>query len=159
MAQADQVEHLLHPCLSLRARLILHAEGDVVGHAQVRKQRVVLEHHADAPRLGRHLHAAGGVAEDLVFDAHTPAGQRLETGHRAQQRRLAAPRWADQHADLPGRQAQRHRSDRGMVGAAAGVTHADRFEAQEHAPMIIAPMEMSMVRIWHCATAGPCARC
>jgi hypothetical protein len=42
---------------------VAHAEGHVVGHAQVRKQRVVLEHHADAALLGRQVHAGGGVAE------------------------------------------------------------------------------------------------
>ena len=33
----------------------MQAERDIVGDVQVRKQRVVLEHHADAALLGRHL--------------------------------------------------------------------------------------------------------
>jgi hypothetical protein len=39
---------------------LAQAEGDVVGHAQVRKQGVVLEHHADAARSGG---SAAGAAD------------------------------------------------------------------------------------------------
>ena len=45
-AEIDQFEHLGGDALALR--VLADAEGDVLGHRQVREQRVVLEHHADA---------------------------------------------------------------------------------------------------------------
>ncbi|MNN75763.1 hypothetical protein D3C81_1920860 [compost metagenome] len=45
-AQFDQLEHLFDD-LGL-ARVLGDAEGNVLCHGQVREQRVILEHHADA---------------------------------------------------------------------------------------------------------------
>ena len=70
MAQPDQIEHLLHPRGTFGSRQLMHAEGDVVGHAQVREQRVVLEHHADAARLGRQLQPARGIVQHLAGHQH-----------------------------------------------------------------------------------------
>jgi hypothetical protein len=65
----------------------------------VRKQRVVLEHHADAARLGRQMHAAA-ASDSTAVHGDAPGVAALQPGHGAQQRRLAAARRADQHADL-----------------------------------------------------------
>ncbi len=74
-----------------------------------------------------------------------PAASSLQAGHRAQHGRLAATRRADQHADLPGLQAERHRLDRRP--APAGVAHADLVELQEHEPYDTDGSEMRIVRI------------
>jgi len=147
MAQAHQVQHLAHPHGALGPRQVLHAEGDVVGHAQVRKQRIVLEDHADASRFGRQLQPARGIVQHLAGHQHLAGVQPLQPGHRTQQRGLAAAGRADQHADLPGGQAQADAFDGVVVGAAVGIAHADAVQVQEHAAMIIGLMEMSMVRI------------
>jgi hypothetical protein len=60
----------------------------------VRIQRVVLEHHRDVALLGR------DAIDDAVADADLAAGNLLEPGDHPQQRRLAAARRTDQHAEL-----------------------------------------------------------
>jgi hypothetical protein len=60
----------------------------------VRVERVVLEHHRDVARLGRH------VVDDLVADADLALGDFLEAGDHAKERRLAAARRPDEHAEL-----------------------------------------------------------
>jgi hypothetical protein len=63
----------------------------------VRKQRVVLEHHADAAFLGGQ-HPAG-AADDFAADADFAALDRLEAGDAAQRCGLAAAGGAEQTAD------------------------------------------------------------
>jgi hypothetical protein len=100
VGQSDQRQQLGDAPLALGARAVGDAEGDVLRHAQVREQGVVLEHHADAARLGRPVQGSGGVAQHLVAERDAAVGQRLQAGDRAQQRGLAAARGPDQHADL-----------------------------------------------------------
>jgi len=61
------------------------AELDVVRHAEMGKQRVVLKHHADAALLGCQVHAGGGVGECVAGDHHAPLGAAFQPGHGAQQ--------------------------------------------------------------------------
>jgi hypothetical protein len=75
-------------------------------HVQVREQRVVLEHHANAPLLGRH--ACGSWRCSPPAPGGSRRRHRLQPGHGAQQRGLAAARGADQHADVARTQAKRH---------------------------------------------------
>jgi hypothetical protein len=81
---------------ALAARLHAHAEGHVVEHGHVAKQRVMLEHetHLALAHMG-----IGGVG---AVEQHLPAVGRLQTGDDAQQRRLAAA----------GRPQQGHQLDR-----------------------------------------------
>ena len=74
----------------------LEAEGEVLVDAHVRIERVALEHHGDAALGGRHLVHA------LAVDQEVAAGDRLEAGDHAQQRRLAAARGADEDGELAG---------------------------------------------------------
>jgi hypothetical protein len=53
IAQADQLQHLADALLPLGGGQVREAEGHVVGSVEMRKQRVILEHHADAAGLGR----------------------------------------------------------------------------------------------------------
>ena len=78
----------------------LHAEQDVVAHAQVRKQRVRLEHHGDAPLGGRH------VRDVALVDQDAPFGRHVEPGDHAQGGRLAAARRAEQHDQLAARRGE-----------------------------------------------------
>jgi hypothetical protein len=67
---------------------VAQAEGDVLVHAQVRKQRIVLEHEADAALLRRH--AALGARHRLAVDLDTAGIDGDEAGNGPQQRGLAA---------------------------------------------------------------------
>jgi hypothetical protein len=77
-----------------RHLLRLQAERDVFSDAHVRKERVVLEDHADLPPVRGH------PRDVLVFDAHAPGIGRLESRDEAQHRRLAAPGRSEQCHDL-----------------------------------------------------------
>jgi hypothetical protein len=70
------------------------SEHDVLGDAQVRKQRAFLRHVADTPLLGRQMQAVAGHAAAIDLDR---AGiSALEAAQHAQQRSLAAARRAEQ---------------------------------------------------------------
>jgi hypothetical protein len=60
----------------------------------VRVERVVLEHHRDVALLGRN------AVDDAVADADLAPADLLEAGDHPQQRRLAAARRTDEHAEL-----------------------------------------------------------
>ena len=70
--------------LGLGHRLVLHAEGDVLGDRQEREQRVALEDRVDVAAVGCPAPDVGAVEQDLS------AGRRLEARHHAQRGRLAA---------------------------------------------------------------------
>ncbi len=72
----------------------LERERQVLAHAHVREQRVVLEHHADAPPPGRHL------AHGPAVDADRARGRLLEAGEHHQARGLARPGGAEQGEEL-----------------------------------------------------------
>ncbi|MNZ86875.1 hypothetical protein D3C78_1057170 [compost metagenome] len=84
--EIDQLQHLGGDPFFVR--VLANAEGDVVGHAQVRKQGIVLEHHADPAFLrGEGKTGAGdGFTRQLDF----PFVNRLEACNRPQGRGLAA---------------------------------------------------------------------
>src|SRR6478752_841111 len=55
--KTHQTEHVPHALLDFRRRPLLEreAEGNVAEHSQMRKQRVVLEHHAEPALFGRDI--------------------------------------------------------------------------------------------------------
>ena len=65
------------------------AEGDVLAHAQVWKERVLLEDEADPPPLRREEHAALDVDPGLAVQLHATSVRAGEPGDHAQDRRLA----------------------------------------------------------------------
>ena len=85
--------HALRP---LARRHLLHAqpELDVLRHRLVRKQRVALEHHAEAAV------ARLEVVDDAPVDADLAGGRILEPGDHAQRRGLAAAGRPDEHDEL-----------------------------------------------------------
>ena len=96
LGQPEQLGHLAHAPVALRARDVRHLEreGDVRGDGQVRVERVVLEHHRDVAPLRRQV---GHVA---VADVDGARVDLLEAGEHAQRRRLPGARRADEHHEL-----------------------------------------------------------
>ena len=86
----------------------LQAVADVVGHRAVRPERVRLEDEAEVASLGRDLELLAGVEDRPVLDPDRAAVRRLEAGDGAQERRLAAPRRAEQRDDLALGELHRH---------------------------------------------------
>ena len=84
-------------------------ELDVLGHRQVRVERVALEDHGHVAVLGV------DVVDDPVTDGDGAAGHLLEAGHQAQRGRLAAARRAEEHQQLAVGDVQRQVVDRGRV--------------------------------------------
>ena len=73
---------------------VAQAEGQIVVHAHVLIERVVLEHHGDVAVF--RLQAV----HDPVADGDGAAADVLQPGHHAQGGRLAAARRSDQHDEL-----------------------------------------------------------
>ena len=81
----DKLENVSHTFVNvgLGQILLLEAERDVAGDAEVRKQRVALEHHVDRPAVRRHIGYVPAIKQD------TTLARLLEAGEHAQQCRLA----------------------------------------------------------------------
>src|SRR5262249_45308021 len=90
--QAHETEHLLHALLDLGGRTSLQRQTEchVVEHRQMRKQRIVLEDHAEAALLGQDVIDALIVVPDLAF------GRRNEASDDSERRRLAATTGAEE---------------------------------------------------------------
>src|SRR5205823_7337726 len=70
------------------------AKADILPHAHVREERVVLEHHTEAALLRpEHVDA-------LVVEPDTAARERQQPGNAVERGRLAAPRRAEQRDEL-----------------------------------------------------------
>src|SRR5207237_749353 len=80
-----------------RASSARDAEADIALDAQVREQRVVLEHHADAPLFGRPVDRR--AADQLAVEPDLARGDLPEPADAAQHGRLAATRGPEQAAD------------------------------------------------------------
>jgi hypothetical protein len=95
-AQLHEVEHALHLRPPRRAAdaALLQGEADILGHRQMREQRVALEHHADVAAIGWQGGDRLRVDEDL-------AGARpLEPGDQHQRGRLAGAGGAEEGDEL-----------------------------------------------------------
>ena len=94
--QVDQLQQFGDHAVFLR--VLANAEGDVVGHAEVGKQRVVLEHHADTTFLRRQGEPCTG--DDFAGQADFAFVDRFKPCDRAQGSGLAAPRGTEQATDV-----------------------------------------------------------
>ena len=119
--QAHQLQHFGHAGSLFGARQLVNAKRHIAPHRQVREQRVVLKHHANAALLGRH--AQRGAAHHAFGQADFTAGNRLQPRYGTQQSGLAAARRANEHADVARMQAQRNTMNGGLC--AAGVAHIE----------------------------------
>ena len=116
--QAELGQHL--------GRVEADAAGDLLGEAHVVDGALPRQHGrplgdeaelALAPRLGRRQ----------VADAHLAARRVLQVGHDAQQRGLAAARWADEGDELAGGDLQVDRTQRpGVAETPRDVPNGDR---------------------------------
>ncbi|MNK93904.1 hypothetical protein D3C87_1140880 [compost metagenome] len=99
LVQPEHVGGLLEPRRLLVARQLARAqaEHDVLAHAQVRKQRVRLEHHAQVALGGVHIGHVRAIEPD------PPAARPVQAGNQPQQRGLAAARGAEQRDELAAR--------------------------------------------------------
>ena len=77
-----------------RHLLALEAVADVIGNAEVRENRVALEHH-----VGRAL-VGGDARHRLPGDDNSAVGRLVKPGDQTQQRGLAAARRAEQGEEL-----------------------------------------------------------
>jgi hypothetical protein len=95
-AQLHLLENGLGALVSPRAahRAQRQAVADVLPHGHVRPQRIVLEHHADAALVGRHL------IDDAIVEPDLALVGRVEACHQPQQRRLAAARRTEEREEL-----------------------------------------------------------
>jgi hypothetical protein len=83
----------------------VQAETHIGGDADVRKQRVILEYHADAPLLRRHCLVR--IGDDAAIQPDLARGDVFESGDAAQHRGFAAAAGAEQAADFTGAQRKR----------------------------------------------------
>ncbi|KGC93057.1 hypothetical protein DO71_5700 [Burkholderia pseudomallei] len=102
--------------------------ADIAAHRQVRKQRIVLEHHPDAALFDRQRGHVVGAERDRAARIG-----RIEPGDQAQRRRLAAAGRAEQHERLAraDREIERLQHARAVEGfRAAG--QGDRYGVEFH---------------------------
>ena len=99
---------------SLIDAALAQRELDVLGHGQVRVQRVALEDHGHVAVLGV------DVVDHAVADGDGAVVDLLEPGDEAQRRRLAAARRAEQHEQLAVGDVQRQVVDSGGVAEPLG---------------------------------------
>ena len=81
---AQQGDGLLQRDAALGRGYALLAKGQVLRHAQVRKQPRVLKHIAQRALVYRHEEALAVVLPDLAVDHHAPGGAPLQPGNGAQ---------------------------------------------------------------------------
>ncbi len=106
VGEPEAVEQRQRPLPAVAARHAPEPVRDVLPGAQVREQRVVLEHVAAAAVLGREAHAATGVEPHALAARHGPALGPDEPGHDPQHAALAGPGRAGQRQALPARDLQ-----------------------------------------------------
>ncbi|MNN37031.1 hypothetical protein D3C81_1509540 [compost metagenome] len=107
--QADnfQGRHDLVLDLGLAAPEVAQWIGDVVEHAQVRPDRVALEHQPQAPLLRWHVEIRRAVDPGLAIEEQSALVRTLEPGQDAQQGGLAAAAGAQQGENLTALDIQR----------------------------------------------------
>ncbi|MNP39523.1 hypothetical protein D3C76_1331030 [compost metagenome] len=114
--ELDQLQHFVdHPG---RLWMLADTECNVFGHGQVREQGVVLEHHADPAFLRGEGEARPG--DDFASQLDFTLVDRLEAGDGAQGSGLAAPRRAQQAADVTGIEVKIEVLDHALVLVATG---------------------------------------
>ena len=95
IAQLHKLQRLAHAAAFLGGPDLAHpqAKADVVGNAHVRKQRIVLEHHADVALFHRDMF------NRCFADTDRAAIGEDEPGDGPQQGGLATSRWAQQRKE------------------------------------------------------------
>ncbi|KAG1213972.1 hypothetical protein G6F35_010220 [Rhizopus arrhizus] len=133
---AESMQPLLHRIEALAAAWIqpalLQPERHVLAHAQVREQRIVLEHVAQPATLRRQVHASCRIEQGLSLQAHMALAGPQQPGHRLQCQALARARGPEQH-HLPLRALQRHVQHEILSGRLQAPLHLQpRGQQQDH---------------------------
>src|SRR6266566_5223742 len=109
----------------------LEAERDVVGHGQVGKQRIALEHDADVALVGGHAGEVGAV------EPHPAAVGGQEPGDDAEQRRLATAGRPEQRDELTGADLEvQALDDRGLAEPLRDVDDVEVSGSARHQTLI-----------------------
>ncbi len=130
--EAQRLPHLLANHLPALAA-DLQRVRDVVEHAQVRPDRVGLEHHAEAALLGGHGDAPGLRPDDVAADSDLAVVGRLQADDAAQQRRFAAAAWPEQREDVVGRNSEIDVIERANRPALGPIALAEALDPDLHA--------------------------
>ena len=117
MTEADALERGEGFGLGLAPRQRLQAERHVVDDREMREQREVLEHQADAALLGGH--EAVGAGNLLIVDQNAPSGRALDAGGDPEQGGLAATRRPEQADHLARLDIEAHMIEREPLAEAA----------------------------------------
>jgi len=121
---------LAHPLLDLGLRRAAQhqREAQIGGNGHMRIKRVVLEYHGHVALLRRHL------VDHALADADLARSDVLKARDHAQQGRLAASRWADQHDEFAVRDQDADPVDH--LAGAEGLAHvADRDRSHAFLPL------------------------
>eukprot|EP01133_Synstelium_polycarpum_P020280 gene20280-biopygen16633 len=123
--QAHQIERFLDPFVGFSLGDIAHlqAEADVLAHRHVRKQRIVLEHHAETAilRLQR--------VDALVIDEYAAARRGEQAGDAIERGGFAAAGGAEQSDELALADGKRHVLQR--IVRTEGAAHAVKTDFLE----------------------------
>src|SRR5690606_6486926 len=144
LGQAQALEHRAHALADLAA---LHAaqhqrQRDVVEHAAVGQQAVVLEHHADLAPVHRHP-AAAHLQQVAVGEEHGAAGRALGQVDQLEQRALAGAGVAGDEQHFARLHFETDLRQRDMPSR---VLLADVVEAQDRHAAILALRPRSVLR-------------
>jgi hypothetical protein len=96
-AEAEALNDVGHPTGPLHARTVAQPESDVVGHREVREQRVALEHVADTALLRRHVDPGVSIEQDTPSEGDPTGVRPDQSGQALQRQRLAGSRGTEQH--------------------------------------------------------------
>ena len=124
LGQSDQFQHFVDALAPRRRRLSAQAEADVVGHRKMRKQCVILKHHADASRFGGDMGFFAGNRDAVEADA--ARRRHFEARDQSQHGGLAAARRPEQTGNFPRRQVERQIAHHGLL--AVGMADTVYFE-------------------------------
>src|SRR5262245_61082579 len=114
MTELKQSGHLFGPLVLdvARGARDRQRKGDILAHSQMRIERIGLKDHCYAALGGAHSGDIDSVTDDRDGD------HLLQAGNHAQHRRLAAPGWPQQGAELAPSDGEVEILDRGEVAKA-----------------------------------------
>ena len=92
IAHANQFQRFHDPVFQLGLRTLgdFQWKTDVVKHAHVRPDRIILKNDADAPNVWRNINSRRRVRYHLIVNQNPPGIRRFKTGNHSEQYGFAA---------------------------------------------------------------------